>query len=366
MKYSADDCGLGKTMQAIGIALYYFDDWPMVIVCPASVKFQWTQALLKWVPGLKSNDIKEIDFRKYDPYEEKTNLVVITSYDSIHKVDMFIKDPKIAILDECHMIKDSKTKRYNHISKLVAKSRRLVLISGTPAMSKPFELFTQLKLLMPKVFSNQTKFINRYCAPTFTPWGKEAKGCDNVDELKVILQSTVMVRRMKKDVLNELPAKRRVRINLDCYLSSKDKSDLEKFVSRFKGPQNVNDENESFITAYTRTAEVKIEPIKNYLEAVIEKGVKFLFFAHHRSMMDAICQFLCAKKLTFIRIDGSTIATERSKCCEVFQTEDRCKAAILSITAAGVGLNLTAAQLVIFGELYFNPGALIQVSSLNS
>lgn len=357
----ADDCGLGKTMQAIGVAIYYFDDWPLLIVCPASVKFQWKAALLKWVPGIDESDIREIDSRKFDPNQHtKQDLVVITSYDSIHKVEPYIKEPKCVILDESHMIKDSSTKRYSLISKLVSKSRRLILISGTPAMSRPVELFTQLKLLMPKVFSNKEKYVNRYCAPKILPWGKVADGCDNLEELKVLLLSTVMVRRMKNDVLNELPAKRRVKVNLDCHLTSKDKSEIEKFVGRFKGPQNINDENESFSAAYLKTAEIKLSPIKNYLELVIERGTKFLFFAHHKNMIEGICDFLGSKNTTYIRIDGSTPTSERSKCCEFFQNNPQCKAAVLSITAAGVGLNLTAAQLVLFGELYYTPGALTQ------
>lgn len=310
----------------------------MLVVCPASVKFQWKSALLKWVPGLIENDIKEIDSKKFDPNQSGSGLlVVIASYDSLHKVESYLKKPSCVILDESHMIKDSKTKRFNEISKLVNKSNRLILISGTPAMSRPVELFTQLKLLMPKIFTNKEKYINRYCDPKMTQWGKVANGCANLDELKVLLLSTVMVRRMKDDVLNELPPKRRAKVNLDCHLTSKDKSEIEKFVSRFKGPQQLDDENESFTRAYIRTAEVKLGPIKNYMEAIIEKEIKFLFFAHHKSMVDGICDFLCSKKLTFIKIDGTTPTSERSKCCELFQTDSKCKAAVLSITAAGVG-----------------------------
>lgn len=228
-------------------------------------------------------------------------------------------------------------------------------------MSRPIELFTQLKLLMPKVFSNKNNYINRYCDPKLTPWGKQANGCSRSDELKVILESTVMIRRMKNDVLSELPPKRRIKINLDSHLVGKDKSEMEKFVARFKGPQSVNDEDESFNVAYKKTAEIKLQPILNYLEMIIERESKFIIFAHHRSMIEGICNFLATKQKTFIKIDGSTTTNERKEGCELFQNDDSCKAAVLSITAAGVGLTLTAAQLVIFGELYFNPGSLIQV-----
>lgn len=103
----------------------------------------------------------------------------------MHKVENYIREPKCVILDECHMIKDSKTQRYKLIQKLVHKAMRLVLISGTPAMSRPIELFTQLKLLMPKNFSNKEKYINRYCDPRVTNFRRIANGCSKGDELKV-------------------------------------------------------------------------------------------------------------------------------------------------------------------------------------
>lgn len=102
----------------------------MLIVTPSSVKFQWKEALLKWVPSLRESDIKEIDSRKNNEFESHNFLVVITSYDSLHKVEQYIREPKCAILDESHMIKASSTQRFKNISKLVNKSKRLILMSG--------------------------------------------------------------------------------------------------------------------------------------------------------------------------------------------------------------------------------------------
>lgn len=360
----ADDMGLGKTMQAIALALYYFDEWPLLVVCPASVKFQWVAALLDWVPGLERDDILEIDSKKRDP-AGKSHLVVITSYDSILKVEQHLrKGVNCAILDECHMIKESSTQRFHNIAKLAGKAKRLILVSGTPAMSRPIELFTQLKLLLPKIFSNKNKYATRYCDPKDTPWGRQYTGCTRPEELRVILESTVMVRRMKGDIMNELPPKRRVKVNLDAHIVGHDRSEIEKFNSRFKGPQEVKmNDDEALMNAYAKTAEIKLKPVLNYLELVLEKGKKFIIFAYHRAMIDGVCEFLAKKKITFIKIDGSTPTKDRQEGCELFQGNANCKAAVLSIAAAGVGLTLTAAQLVLFAELYFNPGALIQVGN---
>lgn len=169
-----------------------------------------------------------------------------------------------------------------------------------------------------------------------------------------------MIRRLKNDVLSELPPKRRVKVNLDCHLVGKDKSDLEKFMSRFRN-NNTNPNDESFLQAYSKTAEVKLESICNYLEIVLEKGTKFIIFAHHRTLVEGISEFLQKKQKSFIKIDGQTSINERNESIKHFQNESSCVAAVLSLLAAGVGLTLTAAELVLFAELYFNPGTLIQV-----
>jgi len=331
----ADDCGLGKTIQAIGIAMYYFDDWPLLIVCPASVKFQWREALLKWVPSLREDDIFEIDSRrKSNANGSNSKLVVITSYDSVSKTESHIKNPKFVILDESHMVKNDKTVRYRNVSSVVSNANRLVLISGTPAMARPIELYTQLKLLMPNTFSDW--YIHRYCAPKEAIWGLDTTGCSNADELKVVLESTVMIRRKKDDVLNELPDKRRMRIKLDCTLESIDQVLMNNCVDG-DDDKKISENDKNFLQAYNRTAEIKLEPTIKYLETVLEKGFKFLFFAHHKSMLDGVCDFLSSKKIKSVKIDGATPTNERSKSCESFQKDDNCRAAILSITAAGVG-----------------------------
>ena len=83
------------------------------------------------------------------------------------------------------MVKCMKSQRYKLISELTKKTSRLILISGTPAMSRPEELFTQLRLLMPKKFTNKAKFADRYCDPRITAYGKRCDGCSRPDELKV-------------------------------------------------------------------------------------------------------------------------------------------------------------------------------------
>ncbi|KAL6990198.1 DNA helicase, partial [Sarracenia purpurea var. burkii] len=106
---------------------------------------------------------------------------------------------------------------------------------------------------------------------------------------------------------------------------------------------------------YTESAQAKIPAVLDYLA-----GCKFLIFAHHQPMVDSIYQFLQKKKVGCIRIDGSTPAASRQTFVTEFQEKDSIKAAVLSIKAGGVGLTLTAASTVIFAELSWTPGDMIQ------
>jgi SWI/SNF-related matrix-associated actin-dependent regulator 1 of chromatin subfamily A len=111
---------------------------------------------------------------------------------------------------------------------------------------------------------------------------------------------------------------------------------------------------------YINSGEAKIPAVLDYLGTVIEAGCKFLVFAHHHSMIDSIYQFFLKKKIGCIKIDGNTPPTSRQALVTDFQEKDSIKAAVLSIRAGGVGLTLTAASTVIFAELSWTPGDLIQ------
>ncbi|XP_057958941.1 uncharacterized protein LOC131151656 isoform X9 [Malania oleifera] len=198
------------------------------------------------------------------------------------------------------------------------------------------------------------------------------QGASNHEELHNLMKATVMIRRLKKDVLSELPVKRRQQVFLD--LAEKDMKqvnalfrELDLVKSKIKACKSKEEVESLKFTKknlinkiYTDSAEAKIPAVVDYLGTVIEAGCKFLIFAHHQPMIDAIYEFLLKKKVGCIRIDGSTPAASRQAMVMDFQEKDAIKAAVLSIKAGGVGLTLTAASTVIFAELSWTPGDMIQ------
>ncbi|XP_020575776.1 SWI/SNF-related matrix-associated actin-dependent regulator of chromatin subfamily A-like protein 1 isoform X3 [Phalaenopsis equestris] len=352
----ADEMGLGKTLQALAVASSLGESWPVLVLTPSSLRLHWASMIHQWL-GIPAGDI----------------LVVLSQAGSTRGgFKIVFSSQKLAIrLDGTFNIVsyDSVPKLQNVLlSSAFKKAQYAILLSGTPALSRPIELFKQLEALHPEVYRSVHEYGNRYCkGGVFGLY----QGASNHDELHSLMKGTVMIRRLKNDVLLELPVKRRQQVFLD--LNEKDLKEtralfreLEVIKSKI---QTCTEENlkalkftqKNLISKiYNHSAEAKIPAVLDYLSTVIEADCKFLVFAHHLPMIEAMHQFFLKKKVGCIRIDGSTPATSRQALVTQFQENSEIKAAVLSILAGGVGINLTAASTVIFAELSWTPGDLIQ------
>jgi len=243
-------------------------------------------------------------------------------------------------------------------------------------------------MLRPDIFNNFKIFGNRYCNPKQkfinNNWFIDWSGSSNAKELNYILKK-IMIRRLKKDVINQLPPKKKQKIEIqtDPKIIKKIKSlnikneylykELDKFNNNLNyinsnfNNNNVNDnlkeqrnENNIFNKIYMLSAEAKAKGVKEYIHYLIENKCKFLIFGHHRIMLDSIEEEAKKLKVDYIRIDGEVKPEERQKCVNRFQSDEACLIAILSITACYTGITLTAASTVIFSELYMTPAIMIQ------
>lgn len=176
-------------------------------------------------------------------------------------------------------------------------------------------------------------------------------------ELQIILEERIMIRRLKKDVLHQLPSKYRIMIILDPGSVSVNKTMKvsHDMVGRTKG----NERRGALLQYFHDTGDAKIKAVREYVLDLLELERKFIVFAHHQSMLDAIEEAV-KPRYKYVRIDGRTGAEQRGFFCDRFQDKDDVRIAILSITAANAGINLTATSLVVFAELFWNPGILVQ------
>ncbi|KAM4730927.1 SWI/SNF-related matrix-associated actin-dependent regulator of chromatin subfamily A-like protein 1 [Anableps anableps] len=358
----ADDMGLGKTVQAICIAAYYRNEWPLLVVTPSSVRFTWAEAFRRWLPSLSPDSINVVIKAKDNM---RSGLVTIISYDLLSRMDKQHPGPpfNVLIMDESHFLKNIKTARCKAALPLLKAAKRVILLSGTPAMSRPCELYTQILAVRPALFPRFHEFGVRYCDAREKSWGWDYSGSSNLGELKLLLEECLMLRRLKSDVLSQLPSKQRKVVTVTIEgVSTHTKAALSAAAKRLaKGHRNKTEEKEALLIFYNHTAEAKLQAIMEYITDMLECGrEKFLVFAHHKLVLDHITTELLKKNVSLIRIDGATPSAERQQLCEKFQYSSKSCVAVLSITAANMGLTLHSADLVIFTELFWNPGVLIQ------
>ena len=383
----ADEMGLGKTVQAIAFASAYRSAWPVLIIAPSSVKLNWADELEKWLM-LEPGNINIVSSRS-DAGPVSSCPVTVVSYGmftSKSAVAEVLKKQKfkVVILDESHYIKNQTALRTKMIAPLVKASTYCALLSGTPALAKPVELFPQVSGLRPDLFSNWRAFTQRYCAPKLMPWGMDYNGSSHLDELHGELRK-FMVRRLKRKVLSQLPRKRRQRISLSIGKSKEMKKVQELFedlnglrldalLDNFEAhngvvdPQDMDDaayqrfqQRNILSSIFTATGEAKKSAVCEYLSDLAQCTEKFIVFAHHHTMLDAIEEQLVRSKISYMRIDGSTSSRDRHDYVERFQNEkEDCRVALLGVTSAGQGITLTAAHTIVFAELHWTPGVLSQ------
>ncbi|KZC09702.1 PREDICTED: SWI/SNF-related matrix-associated actin-dependent regulator of chromatin subfamily A-like protein 1 [Dufourea novaeangliae] len=357
--FIADDMGLGKTIQALGIAHYFMEDWPLLIVTPSSVRYQWAEAIYTFLPSVPIHYVHQFltikDFCK-------DSKIVITTYDLlVRAVDTFERRTfGCVILDESHALKSGKTARHKAAERIVFQAGHVILLSGTPALSRPIELYSQINLIMPNFMRYQDYGI-RYCNGEKTSFGWDFTGSSNMQELQLLLKHTCVIRRLKTDVLNELPTKKREIIVLDPDLIKVGTKEMEE-VSKKLEKTNLRgtERHNTLIQYYNETSFAKQKAVCDYVSKLFRNKQKCLIFAHHQIILDAICETAESMDTKYIRIDGKTNPERRKYQIDKFQKHDDYLAAILSITAANSGITLTAAQLVVFAELFWNPGVLCQ------
>ncbi|CAH0564691.1 unnamed protein product [Brassicogethes aeneus] len=361
----ADDMGLGKTFQALALANYYKTDWPLLIVTTASMTSVWEETIHRYLPSVSILSTQYMVTGKDYIGEAK---ILIVSHDMMSRALDRLLDRNfgVIIIDESHVLKNFKAKCSKSAAQLAKKAKRVVLLSGTPALSRPCELFTQLALLDEKFFGNFFAYSKRYCDGKTTNFGWDASGKSNLQELEIVLQKVFMIRRTKEDVLRSLPNKIQEVVMLDVNLkqfSEQDRRCLNYLAEKYNNMTSKRDKHALLLTFFSESAKIKIPSVCSYILQVLETKAKFLVFAHHQVMMNAIVDILRKKDVKYIRIDGNTTSDQRKNFVNKFQLDDSVVCAVLSITAANAGITLTAAQLVLFAELHWNPSILSQAES---
>eukprot|EP01041_Mallomonas_annulata_P007973 gene7973-16320_t len=206
----ADEMGCGKTLQAIAILQHYSQYWPALILVPPNLVTQWRGELATYASDVISESDICVVKKSSDSVCGKIMLVPYSLLDKLAEKEKIRPEQfGVVICDESHNLKSKDAKRTGMALPFLRAANVAVCLSGTPATNRPEELFTQLSGLRPDIFSDYDQFTVRYCDAKAGRFGWETKGSSNESELKSLLEGCVMIRRLKSDVVKNLPTKKR-------------------------------------------------------------------------------------------------------------------------------------------------------------
>lgn len=408
--YLGDEMGLGKTIQAIGLINYETKIQRALIICPSSLKFNWFKELRKWLTRKLSVGVAE---GKTFPSTD----IVIINFDILHNFEKslsFFWD--LIVIDEVHNLCNAKNRRSkcvfgykpkrNDINKLMTErgcdkdtaflalrkspmnARRKLAMSGTPMVNRIKDLFPVLNWLNPEEWKDEFTFLRRYAAGERDHLGHwNFSGASHVDELKTRLRSTLLLRRLKKQVWKEMPLKLRKLVEIPNTLETSKaiRAESEKFESfrdQLEGmmlaaelakisedkaiyKNAVKALNEGVKVAFDEMALVRKETAIAKLPAVVaglreildgDETHKLIVFGHHREVLLRLKQEFPQAAI----IIGGMSAEEKSSQVEKFQNDKACNLFIGGLRAAAEGITLTASSHVIFIEEDWTPSRMTQ------
>jgi len=368
----ADEMGLGKTIQAIGVINASPDIHTVCVICPASLKLNWRNELIAWSTRPTTIRVLPINI----PIDEGNDVhVTIVNYDILKKLPIDARYD-LLILDEAHYAKNPKSARSKAAKTVAKRSERVLALTGTPILNKPIELWPILQMIAPEQWdpaglvkgksvdkgegAGFFRFAKRFCDAHEEYHGRtshwEFGGHSNLDELQERLRSTCMVRRLKVNVLKELPPKRRQTVVIGSS-SSKEIYDLgDDYETATSTLKKIAFDDLSRVR-HGQALE-KVEPAIECIRDAVEASGKVVVFAHHQDVIAKLVDGL--SDLGVVTLVGDTLAQDRQTAVERFQTDSNVHVFIGSLKAAGVGLTLTASSHVIFVELDWVPATVTQ------
>ncbi len=381
--FLADEQGLGKTIEALA-TLEADDAYPAIVVCPASLKLNWMREIARWLPGRTAQALAGTGIKRSTASEPSTATptahgdatdappidntradipaadITVVNYDILaaRGAALAAMEPKAVVLDESHYCKNAAAKRTQAVARLASSipNEGLVLaLTGTPVMNRPPELISQLRIIgrLPD-FGSGAQF------------GRRFKGTDAHMRLHWHLRSRCFVRRLKADVLPQLPAKTRtvVPVELDneaeyrlaetdviAWLRSRplDLKELDAKIAAALRAERLVRLNALKLLA----ARGKLHAALAWIHDFCSSGERLVVFARHREVQRAVIE----RFPHALHILGEDSHAARDASVSAFQAADDSgnQLIVCSLEVAGQGLTLTQASNVAFLELDWTP-----------
>ena len=403
----ADAPGLGKTAQVMAYA-WRNRKWPMLVIMPKTLLLNWRQEITSMlgsqlsvlIVGHVPSARKQVQLKQQWPHvhfakqPEPGHDVTLINYDIVarnqHRLEQI--GYSYVVLDESHKIKSIKAARTQAVMRLVtgreqAEDNRtwithhegvasVTFCSGTPYVNSTRDLWNVVSVCAPWVpqFSNFFKFGMKYCAGHKTRFGWDFTGRSHEDELNQILTNTILLRRLKQDVLPELPAKTFITVPLEFNRAEYDavaqafegkadwRTGMDVLIAHGGNPAQSSQEIVAINKCREIAAYAKLNSACEWILDFVEGGHKLVVFAHHQAMVDQVYEQVKRAGVGVRKIRGGVKLEDRAQAAQDFQTLPDVKVIVLNIASAGYGITLTAASACAFLQLPWTAADLIQCS----
>ncbi len=353
----ADDMGLGKTTSTI-IAALETGAKKILIVCPASLKINWEREIANYsdrtcyiAEGKKFSTEADFVIVNYDILknfhnkEDKENSLLLQS------------KFELVILDEAHMVSNAQAQRTKLINDFTKNIKRVWLLTGTPMTSRPINYYNLLNIIESPVAQNWMAYAIRYCqgfqfrAGNRKVWN--VTGASNLEELRDRTSKQIL-RRLKENVL-DLPDK----IITPVYLRTTSKEYKDLMGEYYEWLENKKEESSSLTVQFSKLMKVrkvianeKVKETIEFVQNIIDQGKKVIIFTNFTDTLQLIHSHFGKES---VYLDGSCNKVQRQYAVDQFQENEKIKVFVGNLKAAGVGLTLTAAEVVIMNDLSFVP-----------
>lgn len=362
----ADDMGLGKTYQSIVAALESGSE-RVLIICPSSLKINWMREVQNFC-----DDVSIIQGTHWNPTRFTImNYDILKNFHTIEEKNKEYEDwelrreiadfnPDLLILDEAHYIKNHKSKR-GAILKDLSKNfncDRVWLLTGTPIANRPMDYYNLLSIIDSPVANNWVHYAKTYCeGMRFKKGGKYVwvtKGASNLGELSTKTKRTIL-RRKKEDVL-DLPEKLITPVYLELQNVDGYKSVWENYMTKRKLEGKKGNPAKDIVEMTLLRSFIAMETVPYSIEKTeeaLELNKKVIIFCNFNDEMDYFLRHFGNKAVS---VRGGMTDKQKQMSVDRFQEDDSCMVFVGQIKAAGVGLTLTKAEIVIMNSLDWVPG----------
>ena len=356
----ADDMGLGKTTSAV-IAALESKARKILIVCPASLKINWEREIRNYsdrkvliVEGRKWGSTFDFYIINYD---------IIKNYHTTDKSEdsddyklLVNANFDLAIVDEAHYISNATANRTRLLNDVLETIPKVWLLTGTPMTSRPINYFNLLKIVESPLTLNWQSYVRRYCKGYQFNVGNRkvwnTSGASNLDELRERTKNLVL-RRMKTDIL-DLPEKivTPVFVELTSKMYDEELEEFTRISTDKKNEETISVTLNRLMKIRQLIAYEKIPFTCELIDKCLEQGKKVIVLTNFTMSLDMIHE---KYKKNSVTLDGRMNKDKRQENVDRFQNDDKIKVFIGNIKAAGVGITLTAAEVVIMNDLSFVP-----------